>query len=357
MLIHFFQRKPCDFHYSIEKLFDTIRAHLPNDVIVSVKTCPYYSIGIISRIKNILFAYRNRGMINHITGDIHYLSLGLPIYNTINTYHDFTFLQTKNPFKYAFLKLFWVTIPVKRSRILTVISEATKNELISLTHCSEDKIIVIPNIISSHFIRVPKQFNSEKPIVLHIGTTPNKNTERLIEAIRGIHCQLFIVGKLSKYHLTLLQNYNIDFTNYFQVDEVKLAEIYQQSDLLSFCSLNEGFGIPILEAQATGRPVITSNISSMPEVAGDGACLVNPYKVLSIREGILKVIHQADYREELIQKGLKNVKRFNAQEVAEKYAIIYKEISAQKEKQDSHRLGAFIRLKSRMKKWWFLSKS
>ncbi|ASB50971.1 glycosyltransferase family 4 protein [Alkalitalea saponilacus] len=327
MQITYFQRKPYDFHYSIEKLFDTIRTYLPEEIRFSVVTCPYHSLGITTRIKNILFAYRNKGEINHITGDIHYLSLSLPVTNTINTFHDFTFLRTSNKLKYAFLKLFWVTIPVKRSSIVTVISETTKRELIQLTGCAEEKIKVIPNIIPSHFVPVPKQFNSHKPIILHIGTTPNKNTERLFEAIKNIHCQLLIVGKLSKEHQDLLQKYDIDYTNYFKISEEQLTSLYQQCDILSFCSLNEGFGMPILEAQATGRPVVTSNISSMPEVAGEGACYVNPFDVNDIRKGILSVINDDTYRETLITNGLKNTKRFQPKEVAAQYVAIYEEIS------------------------------
>jgi glycosyltransferase involved in cell wall biosynthesis len=84
--------------------------------------------------------------------------------------------------------------------------------------------------------------------------------------------------------------------------------------------------MPILEAQATGRPVITSNLSSMPEVAGDGACLVNPYDVNSIKEGIQKVISDNHYRQQLITNGLKNVKRFNPKTVAGQYESLYKKL-------------------------------
>ena len=97
--------------------------------------------------------------------------------------------------------------------------------------------------------------------------------------------------------------------------------------MISFCSLLEGFGLPILEAQATGRPVITSNLSSMPEVAGNGALLVDPYDVNAIRKGILRIIQDGALRENLIVKGLENVKRFSPQKVADAYVELYRLIA------------------------------
>ena len=102
-------------------------------------------------------------------------------------------------------------------------------------------------------------------------------------------------------------------------------------DLLVFVSTYEGFGLPILEAQATGRPVITSNVLSMPEVAGDSACLVDPFDVSSIRKGILKVINDPAYREKLIKRGFENVKRFQPDKIAEQYADIYRGLFAPKD--------------------------
>jgi len=86
--------------------------------------------------------------------------------------------------------------------------------------------------------------------------------------------------------------------------------------------------MPIIEAQAVGRVVITSNISSMPEVAGEAACLVDPYSVDSIRNGFIKLIQDEAYRNELISKGFINSKRFDGQLIANKYLDIYKELDA-----------------------------
>jgi len=96
--------------------------------------------------------------------------------------------------------------------------------------------------------------------------------------------------------------------------------------MLVFASTYEGFGLPIVEAQATGRPVVTSNILSMPEVAGGAACLVDPFNVASIREGIAKVIQDSSYREYLVRLGFENVKRFQPENIAKNYLDIYTNI-------------------------------
>jgi glycosyltransferase involved in cell wall biosynthesis len=85
--------------------------------------------------------------------------------------------------------------------------------------------------------------------------------------------------------------------------------------------------MPILEAQTVGRPVVTSNISSMPEVAGSAACLVDPYSVESIRAGVLRVIEDAEYRANLISAGFENTQRFKAETVARAYAELYAELT------------------------------
>ncbi len=322
--ITFFQRKPYDFHFSIEKLFDTIRENLSVDY--SIFTLPYFSVGLLPRLKSSLAAQEKQGDINHITGDIHFITPFLSRKRTINTYHDFTFLKNTSGLKRFILWFFWVYLPVKYSRYITVISEVTKTELLALTKCSTDKVIVIPNIIPSHFTYHKKEFNPAQPVILHIGTTPNKNLEGLIIALENISCKLVIIGKLSSDITSLLEEKAIAYENRFQISDDELIQEYINCDMLSFCSLNEGFGLPILEAQATGRPVITSNLSSMPEVAGDAACLVDPYDVDSIREGIKKVINDENYRETLIQKGLANIKRFNPKTVAGMYEKLYEEI-------------------------------
>jgi glycosyltransferase involved in cell wall biosynthesis len=97
--------------------------------------------------------------------------------------------------------------------------------------------------------------------------------------------------------------------------------------MVVFASLYEGFGLPILEAQATGRPVITSNFGAMKEAAGEGALFVDPYSVESIRSAILRIKNEPQLREELVRKGRENVARFRPEAIARQYAEIYRSLA------------------------------
>jgi glycosyltransferase involved in cell wall biosynthesis len=286
----------------------------------------YYSNGLLPRLKAVLEARRRRSDINHITGDVHFLALGLPGRRTLLTIHDIGFLRDYRGWKRALLKWFWLDWPVRHCRLVVAVSDATRRDILANTRCRPEKILVIPTLIAAHFRPIPKHFNAEKPCILHIGLAPNKNFERHLQALQGIPCRLHIIGKLEERHLALLRHFQIEYTNAFNLSDEEMLAAYAASDLLLFASTLEGFGMPILEAQAVGRPVITSNCSSMPEVAGPGACLVDPFDVASIRAGILRVIQNADYRAELLRLGQENAKRFSAEEVARRYAGVYGEM-------------------------------
>lgn len=326
MRITYFQRKPMDFHFSIEKLFNTIRNNIDSTIKSTVIVMPYYSKGLTNRLLNCFFAFKHQGEINHNTGDIYYASIFLKKSITVTTYHDFTFLRTNNRLKYSILKLFWVTLPVKRSQIITAISETTKNELIELTHCDPSKIVVIPNIIDIEIDMNHKIFDQNCPNILQIGTTPNKNLERVITAIRGLKCTFHVVGRISTEIELMLNENNIHYVNYFQIPESSLKKLYEQTDILLFCSLNEGFGMPILEAQAMGVPIITSEISSMPEVAGKGAILVNPLNPDDIRKAVITLIQNSSLREQIVSDGYQNITRFSPKAVCQAYETVYKSL-------------------------------
>lgn len=112
----------------------------------------------------------------------------------------------------------------------------------------------------------------------------------------------------------------------FNLSFEELLEKYIESDMLIFPSLYEGFGMPILEAQTVGRVVVTSNVTSMPWVSGGGACLVDPFSISSIREGILRVIREPYYRESLIENGLRNIKRFDPDLISNSYLNLINKI-------------------------------
>jgi glycosyltransferase involved in cell wall biosynthesis len=158
-----------------------------------------------------------------------------------------------------------------------------------------------------------------------VGTKSNKNLEGIIAAVEGLNCQLLIVGRLSKAQLALLQKSEITYENLTGATDQQIIDAYRSCDVLCFPSFFEGFGMPIIEAQATGRPVITSNYGAMKEVAGEGALLVDPYSSQDIKNALLKVIEDHSSRNDLIQKGLKNAGTHQPVMLCRHYADIYEQ--------------------------------
>jgi glycosyltransferase involved in cell wall biosynthesis len=186
---------------------------------------------------------------------------------------------------------------------------------------------VIYCCVSEIFYPELRPFNSRCPRILQVGTgAHNKNVERVAAALVGINCRWVIIGRLSSAQRVVIERYGIDYENYVGLSEDALLSQYKLSDMLVFASTYEGFGLPIVEANAVGRPVVTSNLCSMPEVAGGAACLVDPYSVESIREGILRVIEDDDFRIGLVNAGILNANRFRPVVIAEQYAELYRQV-------------------------------
>ncbi len=142
--------------------------------------------------------------------------------------------------------------------------------------------------------------------------------------IPKVSCKVLLVGEMTQEQKELADQLNLEVENLVQVPYELILDAYKRCDMLCFPSFYEGFGLPIVEAQAIGRPVITSNFGAMKEVAGEGAILVCPNKVEEIAEAIDRVIVDEEFRDKLIQAGLKNVERFDAKKVARMYAEVYR---------------------------------
>lgn len=327
MRIVHFQRRPLDSHFSIEQLFEAIRRHFPAAWQPQVVLCPEYSRGLLPRLRNTRFAKQQQGDLNHITGDVHYLALGLPKATTILTIHDLGFLDHPRPLVRWLLKKAWLDWPLRRVRYVTTISSASKAAIQQAApFFPAERIRVIPNILPQAIQAEPYTFHAASPRILLIGTKANKNLKLTLQALQGLPCFVHLIGEYKPAVDALLKDFGLDYQYDSQVPYPAVVQAYRDCDLLLFASTFEGFGMPIIEAQAMGRPVVTSAVSSMPEVAGAGACLVNPHDPESIRSGLLKVFQQEQYRERLIQAGFENVKRFEPAQIARQYVDLYQEI-------------------------------
>ena len=328
--ILFVERK---FHifFSLEKVFRQIAKSLDEEKFeISFQQLPYIN-NLSGMLKNFVFYCRQKADIYHITGHIHYISLIFPPEKTVLTIHDLAFLHTRAGIRRFVLKKVLLDLPLRKLNFITAVSEATKNEIIAQTGCDADKIRVIENPVDEIFFAgLKKEFNPECPAILQIGTEPHKNLPNLIKAVDGINCRLVIIGQMTSELRSLLIEKQIKYENKYNLDDQAVQSEYQKADIVTFCSFYEGFGLPIVEAQAMRTPVITSDIEPMKGVAGEGAYLADPNDFLSIRAGIRRIIDDKIFRENLIQKGLKNVERFHPEKIAAQYEILYEEMLSAK---------------------------
>ena len=324
--IVFIERKFWEF-VSIEKIFEQIGEVLDKEKF-EVSFCKLSFINNLTGIlKNLALFRPPQADIYHITGHVHYIALVLPADNTILTVHDLGFLHNKKGMRRLILKKLFLDLPIRKLKYVTAISEATKQEIIKFTGCPEEKIRTIENPLRELFISdQEKVFNSENPNILQIGTSPHKNLSNVVKALRGISCRLKIVGRLSENQTRELKEAEINYQNFYHLDDTEIKNEYAGADIVVFCSTFEGFGMPVIEAQAMRTPVVTSNISPLKEVSGGGAFLADPYDFSSIREGINKIISDRCFREEIVKKGIENIERFRIEKVIHSYENLYQEV-------------------------------
>lgn len=321
-------RYPKAGYFSIESYFTSVAKALESyPVELKSYTSPYDSKRLIPRLRTMQFARLNQGDVTHITGDIHFAALGLNYQRTVVTVHDCGRLHQTKALRRELLRQFWFQQPLTRVGAVTVVSPEVKNDLLNwVPSLNPDKVHVVPVCISRLYNFSAKSFDSFNPRIMHIGSTSNKNLVRLVEAIKGLKVTLVLVGKLDASFRELLLSYKIHYENHVNLTDKQVVEIYRSIDILSFVSTFEGFGMPILEAQAIGRPVLTSNCSSMPYVAGDAALFVDPFSVSSIRAGLIKLISNSALRGTLVANGIVNLQRFSADLIAGQYMQIYRSL-------------------------------
>jgi glycosyltransferase involved in cell wall biosynthesis len=321
--------------FSIENITQSLQDNFPPGLSVKKFMSTFVNQGFFSNLISGFEASLQQGDVNHITGHIHYLAFFLDAKRTIITMHDCERLMSDDwgPIKKSIYKRFYFAWPARYCRHVTTISEESRNCLIKHAGVPAKKICVIPNGIDARFRPIELspldrqkilKNDSQTKTLLHIsGLQTNKNIERLLEALVDTDIKLIRVGALKAAHIEFLRKHKIDYLHFENVSFDLLLRIYNAVDCLVFPSLIEGFGLPVIEAQACGCPVITSNTSSLPEVAGDGAFLVDPYSTTSIRAGIQKVLGDDKLRKRLIQKGYLNIQRFAWPTIAQLYYKLY----------------------------------
>ncbi|HEY4109841.1 glycosyltransferase family 1 protein [Puia sp.] len=327
-------RQPGRF-FSIERIFGQLIPVVRRRMAVAEWVAPSSAFTPAQLWKNIRSAKKCRsGAANessadvyHITGDIHYIVLALPSRRTLLTIHDCVFLYSATGVKRRVLKWLLLDLPVRRSRLITTISEATREDIIRHTNCPPEKVIVVPNPVADTVYHSPLSFHDAEPVLLFVGVTPNKNLFRVAEALDGISCRLDVIGKLSAEQQSALAGRKIRYTQRSGLTDQEMADGYAAADIILFPSTFEGFGLPIVEGQKAGRPVITSDLAPMKDTAGGGACLVDPYDPASIRAGVLRVIRDPAYRDGIVREGLRNITRFSAERIAASYIECYQKIA------------------------------
>lgn len=313
--------------YSIGKVFRPIEEEMKKYANVDSIYLPVPNYSPKGLWKNIRYAQKccrkKQYDIIHITGTEHYLLPFLRNKKTILTIHDLGFftnnkLNISNILKY----LLWIkTLPLASH--VTFISEKSKNEALGLVKLKKYKYSIIMNPIGIEYVHYPKSINKQYPTILHIGTNSHKNIDTTATALKGLPCKLRIVGKLSENQKYILNANSISYENVFNLTDEEILQEYINCDIVNFPSLHEGFGMPIIEGQSIGRPVLTSNLSPMKEVAADAAVLIDPTCPESIRKGHETLLQDS---EEYIQKGLVNIKRFALSQITKEYLEVYNRI-------------------------------
>ena len=234
---------------------------------------------------------------------------------------------------------------VKKSQRLITVSNFERQNISKIYKLDSSKIQTVHNGVNESFkavvdnkarAKVKQKYNLPEHFLLHLGNTdPRKNTARVLKAfymyiyVYTEDLKLVLVGLNESKLSTILKSIDLEeelsdkiiLTGY--VVDTDLPILFSLSELFLFPSLREGFGIPIIEAMACGTPVITSNTSSMPEVAGDAACLVNPNSTENIYEAISKVRSDKNYKNQLTEKGLARYTKFTWENAARQVLGIY----------------------------------
>jgi glycosyltransferase involved in cell wall biosynthesis len=270
----------------------------------------------------------------------------------IVTVHDLAFLSCAGSVPHGVAERLDRTVSesVRRADHVIADSECTRGDVIVLLGAAPERVSVVHLAAGAAFRppvdpeadrrRLAARYGLRFPNVLFVGTTnPRKNLARLLPAFAaarrraGLPHVLVLVGDPGFAHASVLSQIEalglrdaVVMPGY--TDDADMPAIYGAADMLAFPSLYEGFGLPALEAMSVGCPVLTSSVSSLPEVAGDAAVLVDPTSVDAIDAAIERVLTDAALRASLVERGLRQAAKFSWARAAAEHLRLYRELAA-----------------------------
>jgi glycosyltransferase involved in cell wall biosynthesis len=245
-----------------------------------------------------------------------------------------------------------IWLAIKRAVKIVVPSRWWKKEIVRRYRLSPKKVAAIyegvdesflePNISHREAKKVLERYNLQKPFIIYTGSLyPHKNIESLVKAVKRLHLVLVVVCARSVFYqrfmkkvISLEAEKFVNFAGF--VPDNELAVLYQKAEAFVLPSLLEGFGLIGLEAMAAGCPVVCSDIPVLREIYGDAALYFNPYDVKDMAEKIKKVINDKQIGNKLINKGLKQVKKYSWQKMAMETLEVYKNLRHSSENLVSH---------------------
>lgn len=233
-----------------------------------------------------------------------------------------------------------ITYTINNSDYLITVSEASKKDIVAEFSYPIDKIFVVPNGVDYVFFNkkveddtltlVRAKYKLPKKFILYFGNIRrHKNVVSLIRAYALLSTEIrneisLVITRGNEDLFQLVKELKLEEEVYFTsfIDDEDIPALYKLALVKVFISLYEGFGLPVIEAMAAGVPVITSNISSLPEVAGGAAILVNPLEIVEISRAIEDVITNSNLRDQMIRLGYDNAQKFSWEKSGEKLASI-----------------------------------
>jgi glycosyltransferase involved in cell wall biosynthesis len=248
------------------------------------------------------------------------------------TIHDLIHLQSAQPLlRRGVNKIFYEIVKkaAKKAYKIVTVSAYSKQTIIEWASLAPEKVVVVGSGVSHHFTLHGDVATPGFRYLLHVGNTKkHKNIERLISAFATSHIsediKLVFTGQLTKQQQQLAVSYGCEkrVLSHQHLSELQLAAYYRGALGVVLPSLYEGFGLPVVEGMASGVPVLTSTVTSLPEVAGTAALLVDPYKTEAIASGIQQLVNDKKMRAQCIQQGLIRAQLFSWDKVAQKIQVV-----------------------------------